>query len=203
MGDNQIDDLCPICKGSGEGWMLSDNGPDAHNIQVDCQDCNGRGSLIGAYESMKTQLASMNERYTKAGGDLFFIGIERDNLRSEVQCLTADNASLRGSCAKLGAEHAGMVRTVRKQATELDGLRKESRKWKGIERTMVKLQSGKTIATIWSACSRILISLTDELKSVRSVITEEGVTKKDVEIGDWRVTVERIDSGKSESSISP
>lgn len=124
MGDNQIDDLCPACKGSGEGWMLSDNGPDAHNIQVDCQECNGRGSLIGAYESIKTQLASMNERYTKAGGDLFFVGIERDNLRSEVERLTADNASLRGSCAKLGAEHAGMVRTVRKTNSEVERLKK-------------------------------------------------------------------------------
>lgn len=123
MGDNQIDDLCPVCKGSGEGWMLSDNGPDAHNIQVDCQECNGRGSLIGAYESMKAQLSSMNERYTKAGGDLFFVGIERDNLRSEVERLTSDNASLRGSCAKLGAEHAGMVRTVRKANREIASLR--------------------------------------------------------------------------------
>lgn len=133
MGDNQIDDLCPVCKGSGDGWMLSDNGPDAHNIQVDCQECNGRGSLIGAYESMKAQLGSMNERYTKAGSDLFFVGIERDNLRSEVERLTSDNASLRGSCAKLGAEHAGMVRTVRKQEKDLDRLIKDKDRLDALE----------------------------------------------------------------------
>lgn len=53
-------------------------------------------------------------------------------LISELQRLTADNASLRGSCAKLGAEHAGMVRTVRKQEKELDGLRKDAGRYRFI-----------------------------------------------------------------------
>ena len=35
-------------------------------------------------------------------------------LIAEVDRLTADNTSLRGSCAKLGAEHAGMVRQIKK-----------------------------------------------------------------------------------------
>lgn len=35
-------------------------------------------------------------------------------LIAEVERLTADNTSLRGSCAKLGAEHAGMVRQIKK-----------------------------------------------------------------------------------------
>lgn len=39
---------------------------------------------------------------------------ERDQLKAEVERLTADNTSLRGSCAKLGAEHAGMVRQIKK-----------------------------------------------------------------------------------------
>lgn len=39
---------------------------------------------------------------------------ERDQLKVEVERLTADNTSLRGSCAKLGAEHAGMVRQIKK-----------------------------------------------------------------------------------------
>lgn len=39
---------------------------------------------------------------------------ERDSLKAEVERLTADNASLRGSCAKLGDEHAGMVRQIKK-----------------------------------------------------------------------------------------
>lgn len=44
---------------------------------------------------------------------------ERDQLKAEVERLTADNASLRGSCAKLGVEHAGMVRIHRKANTEI------------------------------------------------------------------------------------
>lgn len=39
---------------------------------------------------------------------------ERDQLKAEADRLTADNTSLRGSCAKLGAEHAGMVRQIKK-----------------------------------------------------------------------------------------
>ena len=39
---------------------------------------------------------------------------ERGSLKAEVERLTADNTSLRGSCAKLGAEHAGMVRQIKK-----------------------------------------------------------------------------------------
>lgn len=35
-------------------------------------------------------------------------------LIAEVERLSADNTSLRGSCAKLGAEHAGMVRQIKK-----------------------------------------------------------------------------------------
>lgn len=35
-------------------------------------------------------------------------------LLAEVDRLAADNTSLRGSCAKLGAEHAGMVRQIKK-----------------------------------------------------------------------------------------
>ena len=35
-------------------------------------------------------------------------------LIAEVERLASDNTSLRGSCAKLGAEHAGMVRQIKK-----------------------------------------------------------------------------------------
>ena len=50
---------------------------------------------------------------------------ERDQLKAEVERLTADNASLRGSCAKLGVEHAGMVRIHRKANTEIRRLSAE------------------------------------------------------------------------------
>lgn len=43
-------------------------------------------------------------------------------LLAEVERLNADNLSLRGSCKKLGTEHAGMVRTIKKfEAQRLAG----------------------------------------------------------------------------------
>ncbi|MBO5391818.1 MAG: hypothetical protein J6A65_08460 [Pseudomonas sp.] len=41
------------------------------------------------------------------------VGMAKE-LIAEIERLTADNTSLRGSCAKLGAEHAGMVRQIKK-----------------------------------------------------------------------------------------
>lgn len=81
----QGEPVCPACKGSGEGWILYDASPDAHNIQVDCQECNGRGSLLGAYESMKTQLNSLSDRYVKADGELFFMRLNNDRLISALK----------------------------------------------------------------------------------------------------------------------
>ena len=85
---------------------------------------------------------------------------------------------------------------------ENDALRKDADKWQIVERAMTQLQSDEQVAAIWSACSRILISVASGLNSGRSVVTEEGVTNGGVEIGDWRVTVERIDAamGKGEQS---
>lgn len=68
---------------------------------------------------------------------------ERDQLKAEVECLTADNASLRGSCAKLGVERAGMVRIHRKANTEIRRLSAE------VE-ALRKLAPSKEI--IWCAC---------------------------------------------------
>lgn len=64
-----------------------------------------------------------------------------DQLKAEVARLTADNASLRGSCAKLGAEHAGMVRTVRKREKELDGLRKDAERYRWLRKEAIMFHS--------------------------------------------------------------
>jgi hypothetical protein len=85
---------------------------------------------------------------------------------------------------------------------EVERLRKDADKWKSVQRAGDQLLSGEGDAAIWSACSRVLISVASELNSGRSVVTQEGVTIGDREIGDWRVTVERIDAaiGKGERS---
>lgn len=79
---------------------------------------------------------------------------------------------------------------------EKEALREDVENWKAVQRAMAQLKSDEHGAAIWSACSRILISLASDLNSVRSVVTEEGVTKDGTEIGDWRVTVERLAMAK-------
>ncbi len=81
--------------------------------------------------------------------------------------------------------------------TENEALRKDADKWKTVKRAGDQLLADEGGAAIWSACSRVLITLSHELNSTRSVVTEDGVTKDGVEIGDWRITVERIDAALS------
>ncbi|UBM27147.1 hypothetical protein K8374_09410 [Pseudomonas sp. p1(2021b)] len=75
---------------------------------------------------------------------------------------------------------------------ESEALRKDAENWQTVRRAMDQLKSDEQGAAIWSACSRILITISSDLNSARSVVIEEGVTKDGLEIGDWRVTVERL-----------
>ncbi|NCE83512.1 hypothetical protein [Pseudomonas sp. Q1] len=128
-----------------------------------------------------------------------------------VLALIAENERLNTECKQLILleHHGGTVEAATNLLAERDqlkaeneALRKDADKWQIVERAMTQLQSDEQGAAIWSACSRILISVASELNSGRSVVTEEGVTNGGVEIGDWRVTVERIDAamGKGEQS---
>ncbi|AYG07740.1 hypothetical protein D7M10_11845 [Pseudomonas fluorescens] len=126
---------------------------------------------------------------------------ERDKLRAEVVGLRTGYEAYEQVNAGLKAENqrlrAGMKGDYDLDAwldwtQEAEGLRKEADKWKIVQRAGDQLLADEGRAAIWSACSRILISVASELNSGRSVVTEEGVTSSGVEIGDWRVTVERI-----------
>jgi hypothetical protein len=78
------------------------------------------------------------------------------------------------------------------QAEEIVRLQKVAGKWLLVEKAMDQLQCDEQGAAIWSACSRILISVAHELNSTTSTVTQEGVTVGEKEIGDWSVTVTRI-----------
>jgi len=138
---------------------------------------------------------------------------ENDAARKELGNLRTDNAQLiyalkqqeqsylvlRGERDRLSAEVAGLRTGYEAYEhvnaglkAEVEVLRKDSDKWKIVQRAGDQLLADEGRAAIWSACSRILISVASELNSGRSVVTEEGVTSGGVEIGDWRVTVERI-----------
>ena len=112
--------------------------------------------------------------------ELVEVVAQRDQLRAEVAGLRTGYEAYERVNAELKAEN--------------EALRDDANKWQIVERAMTQLQSDEQGAAIWSACSRILISVASELNSGRSVVTEEGVTNGGVEIGDWRVTVERIDA---------
>lgn len=75
---------------------------------------------------------------------------------------------------------------------ENEALRKDAEKWKIVQRCMDLLQADERNASIWSACSLLLISTAHKLNSGVSTVLEEGVTIGEEEVGDWRVTVERV-----------
>lgn len=75
---------------------------------------------------------------------------------------------------------------------ENEALHKDAEKWKIVQRCMDMLQSDERNASIWSACSLLLISTAHKLNSAISTVVEEGVTVGEEKIGDWRVTVERV-----------
>ena len=80
--------------------------------------------------------------------------------------------------------------------TELAALRKDADKWKIVQRCMEVLQTDERNASIWSTCSRLLISTAHKMNSAVSTVLEEGVTIGEEPIGDWRVTVERVNMSK-------
>lgn len=47
----QLDEIiCPRCLGTGTVPAMSDNGPDAHEVEVCCDHCDGTGTAGAAYK---------------------------------------------------------------------------------------------------------------------------------------------------------
>lgn len=143
------------------------------------------GMLVSEIRDRAERLRALASQGAFVTADLMS---ERDQLRAEVAGLKTGYEAYERVNAELKAEN--------------EALRKDAVKWEIVKRAGDQLLADEGRAAIWSACSRILISVASELNSGRSVVTEEGVTKGGVEIGDWRVTVERIGAafGKGEQS---
>lgn len=94
---------------------------------------------------------------------------------------------------RLFGNDVGMARAL---LAENEALRENADKWQIIERAMEQLKADERGGSIWSVCARLLISTAHKLNSATSTVTEEGVTIGDQEIGDWRVTVERVNMSK-------
>jgi hypothetical protein len=127
-------------------------------------------------------------------------------LADGVQALLAEIERLTGFVVRRRAQADEYDEALCKIAAQRDqlkaeneALRKDAGNWRVVERAMEQLKSDEQGAAIWSVCSRLLISIASDLNAARSVVTEEGVTKDGAEIGDWRVTVERLAMAKEAS----
>ncbi len=74
---------------------------------------------------------------------------------------------------------------------ENERLAAKAEKFAAIERVMEMLECDEREGGIWTACS-LLISSAHKMNSGRSVVDQEGVTVAGEQLGDWRLTVERI-----------
>lgn len=75
-----------------------------------------------------------------------------------------------------------------------EDLREKSDKYATIERVMEMLQCDEREGGIWTACSLVLISSAHKMNSTLSTVEPKGVTFEGEQLGDWRVTVERINT---------
>lgn len=77
---------------------------------------------------------------------------------------------------------------------ERDALAEKARRFGFVENVMEALACDEREGGIVTAASLILISSAHRMNAKRGVIDQEGVTFDDGQIGDWRVTIERIDA---------
>ena len=112
---------------------------------------------------------------------------ERDRLKTSEASLAKDLAkSLKQQCAD--------IREIDQLRAEVEALRKDAEKFRHVERAMEALGCDEREGGIVTAASLVLISSAHKLNAARGVIEQEGVTFDDDSIGDWRVTIERIDA---------
>lgn len=78
-------------------------------------------------------------------------------------------------------------------------LEADAAKWKIVQNCMDQLGSDEREASIWTACSQLLISSAHLMNSDTSTVKQECVTYQGQEIGDWVVTVQKISPPKEAS----
>ena len=49
--------ICPRCLGTGTVPAMSDGGPDAHEVEVCCDHCDGAATAGGAYKTLSNYYA--------------------------------------------------------------------------------------------------------------------------------------------------
>ncbi|WP_133425220.1 hypothetical protein, partial [Achromobacter xylosoxidans] len=61
--DERQADACPRCEGSGGITVMSDNSPDAHDVVVCCDHCQGSGAAVDAAKYLAAALAGEKYRH--------------------------------------------------------------------------------------------------------------------------------------------
>lgn len=67
--DDQHTDACPRCGGSGQITVLSDNSPDAHDVEVCCDHCQGTGAAVDAAKYLAAALSGEKYRHMQIYGE--------------------------------------------------------------------------------------------------------------------------------------
>lgn len=67
--DEQHTDACPRCGGSGQITVLSDNSPDAHDVEVCCDHCQGTGAAVDAAKYLAAALSGEKYRHMQIYGE--------------------------------------------------------------------------------------------------------------------------------------
>ncbi|WP_198158154.1 hypothetical protein [Achromobacter spanius] len=60
---------CPECDGGGRISVLSDNSPDAHDVDIDCTHCDGSGSAADAAKNLARALQSERMQHLQIYGE--------------------------------------------------------------------------------------------------------------------------------------
>lgn len=60
---------CPECNGGGRISVLSDNSPDAHDVDIDCTHCDGSGSAAYAAANLAKALQSERMQHLQMYGE--------------------------------------------------------------------------------------------------------------------------------------
>lgn len=67
--DEQHTDACPRCGGTGNITVLSDNSPDAHDVEVCCDHCQGTGAAVDAAKYLAAALSGEKYRHMQIYGE--------------------------------------------------------------------------------------------------------------------------------------
>jgi len=108
---------CPRCNGSGFELEWSDASPDAHQVEVNCDHCDGAGSLGAAYTHLSQMLKRERERSKKHTDELYwlksgpFFGLRADK---SIQTVADRLDELADACGKYDSrsERASDIRAA-------------------------------------------------------------------------------------------